>query len=428
MAAVVEAIHVTDTPAAALPVVAAVVEAIHVTDTPTAGLPVIASVVESIHVSDTPSVGLPVVAEVVETIHVTDTPVVGLPVIAAVVETIHVSDTPSVGLPVVAAVVETIHVTDRPAVGLPVIAAVVESIRVSDTPSFGLPVIAAVVEAIHVADTPEVTVFTLPSTGPTSTQTVLTSSANPSVAGQGVTFTAMVSSASPTSGIPQGTVQFSVNGMPVGLAVPVNSSGLALYSTTSLADGQNSLTAVYSGSSSFVGSTSAALVQSVLDFNFTPSAISSQTILPGQSATFVFTIAPQGTFADSITFSVTGLPLGATATFNPQSVTPSGTATTVVLTIQTAKLSAAGRPIWSNRALPPLLLGMLLPLFGFRGVRRRLRLPALLFTALASLGVAVAISGCGGGFFGQASRTYPITVTATSGALQHSTNVDLTVQ
>jgi len=429
VAAVVEKIHVTDTPAVGLPVVAAIVETIHVTDTPTVGLPVVAAVVETIHVTDTPAVGLPVVAAVVETIHVTDTPAVGLPVVAAIVETIHVTDTPTVGLPVVAAVVETIHVTDRLAAALPVVAAVVETIHVTDTPAVGLPVVAAVVETIHVTDSPAVTLSTLPSTGPVSTQTVLSSSANPSVAGQTVTFTAIVSSASSTAGVPQGTVQFSVNGAATGAPVALSASGQALYSTVSLADGQSSITAVYSGNSSFDGSTSASLVQSVLDFNFTPTTISSRTILPGQSATFVFTIAPQGQFGSPITFSVSGLPPGATAVFNPQSVTPSATSTTVVLTIQTAKLSAAPRPVWPFSAPSPLLLGILVPLYGIRRSRRGRRHRALLLIALTSLGMAVAISGCGGGgFFDQAPQTYPITVTATSGALQHSTTINLTVE
>jgi len=429
VAAVVETIHVTDTPAVGLPVVAAIVETIHVTDTPTVGLPVVAAVVETIHVTDTPAVGLPVVAAIVETIHVTDTPTVGLPVVAAVVEKIHVTDTPAVGLPVVAAVVETIHVTDRLAAALPVVAAVVETIHVTDTPAVGLPVVAAVVETIHVTDSPAVTLSTLPSTGPVSTQTVLSSSANPSVAGQTVTFTAIVSSASSTAGVPQGTVQFSVNGAATGAPVALSASGQALYSTVSLADGQSSITAVYSGNSSFDGSTSASLVQSVLDFNFTPTTISSRTILPGQSATFVFTIAPQGQFGSPITFSVSGLPPGATAVFNPQSVTPSATSTTVVLTIQTAKLSAAPRPVWPFSAPSPLLLGILVPLYGIRRSRRGRRHRALLLIALTSLGMAVAISGCGGGgFFDQAPQTYPITVTATSGALQHSTTINLTVE
>ena len=429
VAAVVETIYVTDTPTVGLPVVAAVVETIHVTDTPTVGLPVVAAVVETIHVTDTPAVGLPVVAAVVETIHVTDTPAVGLPVVAAIVETIHVTDTPTVGLPVVAAVVETIHVTDRLAAALPVVAAVVETIHVTDTPAVGLPVVAAVVETIHVTDSPAVTLSTLPSTGPVSTQTVLSSSANPSVAGQTVTFTAIVSSASSTAGVPQGTVQFSVNGAATGAPVALSASGQALYSTVSLADGQSSITAVYSGNSSFDGSTSASLVQSVLDFNFTPTTISSRTILPGQSATFVFTIAPQGQFGSPITFSVSGLPPGATAVFNPQSVTPSATSTTVVLTIQTAKLSAAPRPVWPFSAPSPLLLGILVPLYGIRRSRRGRRHRALLLIALTSLGMAVAISGCGGGgFFDQAPQTYPITVTATSGALQHSTTINLTVE
>ena len=54
---------------------------------------------------------------------------------------------------------------------------------------------------------------------------------------------------------------------------------------------------------------------------------------------------------------------------------------------------------------------------------------ALFLMALLSFGIAIAISGCGGdGFFNQPPHAYAITVKATSGALQHTTTVNLTVQ
>src|SRR5947199_257708 len=48
------------------------------------------------------------------------------------------------------------------------------------------------------------------SVGQANTATAVTSSANPSVSGQAVTFTATVSAVAPGSGTPSGTVQFSI--------------------------------------------------------------------------------------------------------------------------------------------------------------------------------------------------------------------------
>jgi hypothetical protein len=223
-------------------------------------------------------------------------------------------------------------------------------------------------------------------------------------------------------------VEFSINGAGAGAPVALNAAGQATYSTGTLPDGQSSITAVYTGGSSFTGSIAAPLTQTVLDFVLLGGPTKAATVFPGQSAAFEFTIAPQGAFSSPVIFSASGLPPGATASFNPQSVTPSDIPTTVVLTIQTAKLSAAVRPAWSFSAKHALVLGILLPLFGVRRVRRTLKRRTLYLTALVCLGVALAISGCGGGFFSLAPHTYPITVIATSGSLRHSATVNLTVR
>ena len=81
------------------------------------------------------------------------------------------------------------------------------------------------------------------------TAVTLQSSQNPSAVGQSVTFTATVSS---TGGgvVPSGTVQFmdgsSTLGAPVTLTAS-GSSGVAIYTTSALADGPHSIAAVYGG-------------------------------------------------------------------------------------------------------------------------------------------------------------------------------------
>jgi hypothetical protein len=315
---------------------------------------------------------------------------------------------------------ELIHTTDAPELGSSVAMNIVETIHTADARALGSSVAMNIDEAIHTTDTDTLTAVVTP------TQTSLASSVDPSVAGQSVIFTATVSSA---AGIPPGTVQFNINGAAAGSPVPLNAAGQALYSTAALADGANSITATYSGNISFLRSMSNTLAQSVLDFAFTTGSTPSETIFPGQSAAFQFAIAPQGAFGDTITFSATGLPPGATAAFNPSSVTPSSTSSTVTMTIQTAKPSAALHSPWPSRSNYAVLLGVLLPLCGIRRVRRTLKRSRLFLAVVFSFGIALGLSGCAGdGFFNQPPQTYTITVTATSGSLQHSTTVSLTVE
>ncbi|MCC6391457.1 MAG: hypothetical protein IT167_12720 [Bryobacterales bacterium] len=76
---------------------------------------------------------------------------------------------------------------------------------------------------------------------------------------------------------------------------------------------------------------------------FTLSAITSaQSVDPGTSMTFGLSIGASGCFNGAVSFSVTGLPGGATPSFNPPSVIGSGTTT---LTVSTAAAMLAGPPI-----------------------------------------------------------------------------------
>lgn len=90
----------------------------------------------------------------------------------------------------------------------------------------------------------------------------VTSSLNPSRHGQTVTFTATVTANSPGSAIPTGSVTFK-NGTSTLGTKTLNSSGQATFSTSGLSRGSHSITVVYGGSSSFLGSTSPVLTQTV---------------------------------------------------------------------------------------------------------------------------------------------------------------------
>jgi len=141
---------------------------------------------------------------------------------------------------------------------------------------------------------------TFNSTSTDTTATTLTSSLNPSAAGQAVTLTATVTA---ISGTPTGTVTF-YDGTAV-LGTGSLSSGKATYTTSSLPVGSNSITAVYSGTSSFVGSTSSPLIQIVNTTSTTTAVVSSlNPSIYGQSVTFTATVTPQyGICTGIVTFN-----------------------------------------------------------------------------------------------------------------------------
>ncbi len=93
------------------------------------------------------------------------------------------------------------------------------------------------------------------------TTTAISSSTNPSVYGQPVTFTATVAAASPGGGTPTGMVTFYDGKKKLGTATL--SDGVASFETSSLSVGTHSITAVYGGDTDFEESTSAILKQVV---------------------------------------------------------------------------------------------------------------------------------------------------------------------
>jgi len=114
---------------------------------------------------------------------------------------------------------------------------------------------------------PTTTTSTTTSTSTTTTTlpgttTGLTSSDRHSVSGQAVTFTATVKAKSPGAGTPTGTVTFKDGPSTLGTGT-LNSSGQALFMTSTLAVGSHSITASYGGDANFTGSTSSKVTQTV---------------------------------------------------------------------------------------------------------------------------------------------------------------------
>jgi len=264
----------------------------------------------------------------------------------------------------------------------------------------------------------------------------LTASANSSFASNAVTFTATVSS---TSGSPSGTVAF-LDGT-TQLGTGTLSDGSATYTTSSLASGAHSITAVYSGDTTFIGVTSAVLNETIDDFTIAPPSggSTSATVSPGSTATYTLAVAPPAgaTTPTAIAFSISGLPAGATATFSPASVPAGSGATNVTLSVAVPAQTGAVAPVHSplsGEALPMALGLILLPLTALRRNRRLLTRTLVLFAVCVGSAIGLAaLSGCGGGSNSGGggsqpqSQTYNLTVTATAGSLTHTTQLTLTV-
>jgi len=185
-----------------------------------------------------------------------------------------------------------------------------------------------------------------------------------------------------------------------------------------------------------------AAVQGDFTINLAQSAL---TVKQGNSATVQVNVAPSNGFASAVTFSVSGLPTGATFQFSPTSVTPAaGANASTTLTI-TAGTSAAPPPnpySASRRQSGPDMLaaatfvpiGLLTLLPALRKRRKLLKSMLAATGTLSLLFVMVFLAGCGGSKNSSPNPnpvpTGPstVTITATSGTVSHTTTLSLTVQ
>jgi sugar lactone lactonase YvrE len=259
----------------------------------------------------------------------------------------------------------------------------------------------------------------------------LTSSAASVGVGSAVTFTATLTS---SAGTPSGSVSF-YDGTTL-LGTGTLALGVVTYTTTNLPVGALSITAVYGGDSNFSTLTSLGLTESVLTAFTVTAPTTPVPVAPGGAAIIDLMVPPLGGAFDSVvTLSASGLPPGATATFNPPTVTPGSAGAPTVMTVQLATLAAGipARDIPAHHKGPPLApLSLGFVLFGAVLGRKRMPRGLALVLALASLGVATSLlTGCGGGFANTPSTpagNYTVTVTGTSGSFQASTTVTLVVQ
>ena len=248
-----------------------------------------------------------------------------------------------------------------------------------------------------------------------------------------VTFTAQIATPAvppPPQG-PTGTVSFFNAGVLLGTA-PVNAAGTAVYTTSALLDGMQTVTASYSGDPSYLTSTSASVTVTISDLQIARKGTNNTTILPGTTVVYTMQVTPEvmSTFLYDVTFIATGLPSGANATFSPVILAAGSSAAVVTMTVTTAKIALNEPPPGPFSRLP-LALGILLPLCGV--VRMRRRMLGVMLLAVFGLAAVAGLNGCSGaGLFAARKVPYAITVIANegnaSGTLQRSTQVPLAIQ
>ena len=248
--------------------------------------------------------------------------------------------------------------------------------------------------------------------------------------GSAVTLTANITS---TGGIPTGDIVFHDGNTSLGNA-PLDGAGVALLRINTLAAGAHSLTASYAGDGKFGGSTSAAATINIANPDFSVGASpASAAVIAGQSAKFTLTITPAGGFANNVTFACSPI-TGITCAFIPATVTPANGAANTTLTVTTsANVSRYGVLIPDVLGPCALLLALVLLSFAMWRARNVRIAPASLRTATAVaviIALGLVMGGCGGyGSSTQPNRgTASIMVTAQSGAISHTTIVQVTVQ
>jgi hypothetical protein len=184
--------------------------------------------------------------------------------------------------------------------------------------------------------------FSFPScTGAVTFSLAASPGSQSTVAGGSVSYTA---TATPFNGF-SGTVSLAVSGCPTGATCTLNPAAL------SLPPAGNSTLTVQTSSSTPQGSyvititatsgsitTSTSVTLTISSFTIYPSP-ARQTVKKGSSTSYLATVTPQNGFNGVVTFNVSGLPANTTATFNPTSITGSGT---TAVTVSTTKQTPSG--------------------------------------------------------------------------------------
>ena len=258
----------------------------------------------------------------------------------------------------------------------------------------------------------------------------LSSSLNPANTSDMVTFTATVGAVFGAN-VPTGSVTFK-DGSTILNTVAI-SGGQASFSTASLSSGTHVISAVYSGDSSFMGSSG--FFTQLVNQASSPSAYyvltanpPSATIHPGESASFNLTVTPMNGFSGVVNFDCGTLPSGLSCQFSPASVSITGGQPAAAQLVVTASATALAYsmpaqhpgqqlPLWAT------FTGVMFGMASLEGLSQKKRRAMMIGAAVVVLLVAmVLLTGCGGAPQSNitqpqvASRTVHVVATASTGA------------
>ena len=190
----------------------------------------------------------------------------------------------------------------------------------------------------------------------------------------------------------------------------------------------------YTATESALSATTTELVEN-FSIAVASSGAGAASVLPGGTANYSLTISPVGgpTFPTIVMLSATGAPTGTTLNLSPSSAAAGAGATNFTLAAATSNTIVSNRPESLARKLAPFSIAlMLLPLLGFRRGRKGWqRILSILLLLAGSLAATSSLSGCNSlhsGYFGQAPKTFTLTVMGTAGTLTNSTSVTLTIE
>jgi hypothetical protein len=249
-----------------------------------------------------------------------------------------------------------------------------------------------------------------------SEQTAATPGFNPAAGTYTTAQTVTISSATPAA-----TIYYTTNGTTPTASSTVYSGPITISSSETV-----KAIAVTSGySNSAVGAAAYAISFPAPSFSVavSPGALD---IIAGQTGNAAVLVTPLNSFSSPVSLSCTGLPSGASCNFSPATVTPSGAEASATLTVVTS-MTAVALSHSSRSWLPGSVLAVT---FFSLGWRKKGRLYVLLVLGLCGASLC---TGCGAIVLSSAQQvtqptTSTVTVIATSGSLQQSTSLTLTVQ
>ncbi|MGP8184783.1 MAG: chitobiase/beta-hexosaminidase C-terminal domain-containing protein [Terracidiphilus sp.] len=225
---------------------------------------------------------------------------------------------------------------------------------------------------------------------------------------------------------PGATIYYTTNGT-------TPTTGSSVYSNAIPVSASETIEAIAAAS----GYTNSAIASAVYTINLPPPTFTfsasptSMTVYSGSQGSTTLAVTPQNGFNSAVSFACSGLPSGATCSFSPTTVTPSGTSaamTQMTITVSAQAMTVRPRP---GPFFPATAIAAAVCMFAFRR-RRAVQFGLALAVIFAGMGL---LSGCGGGGTGGGGGgggggstpvTSTVTVTATSGSIQQIATLTLT--